>query len=142
MKKILLLVLSIILAISFIACENESPQVKISLVDENNSVILTKEVIKGSDYALPTAPERKGYTFDGWYIGENKCDSTIKVDADLIIVATYLPNIKVTINFNNGEENLVVEIPKGHSYSLPTTAPKKDGYSFEGMVYREYKVWL
>ena len=104
----------------------------------NNSKKVTYDLVYGD---LPV-PYREGYTFDGWYIDENKVDSnsTVKITKNTRLVAKYIPNT-YTIKYHVPEgvemEDTVVDYDtevylrpvdySGYSYFRWYTQPDKQG---------------
>jgi uncharacterized repeat protein (TIGR02543 family) len=80
MKKLLVLLLVLATAaLTFTACVTTPPaEVKTEVTLDAQGGTLestTLTATKGASYTLPT-PEKTGYTFDGWYLGETKVEST------------------------------------------------------------------
>ena len=94
-------------------------------------------VIYDGTYNLPT-PERTGYTFDGWYLGDTKIvnGNTVKITQDSELTAHWTiggNTIGYTLNGGNWPQN--VEIPTNFNvetatFVLPT--PERTGYTFDG----------
>lgn len=82
-------------------------------------------------YALPTAPEKEGYRFTGWYTDEactNKYTGETVTD-DITLYAGYEKNVfTVTLNTDGETETLTVNY--GETASLPDKT--KTGYNFLG----------
>ena len=82
-------------------------------------------------YVLPTAPEKEGYVFTGWYTDEactNKYTGTT-VTADTTLYAGYKKKtFTVTLNTDGATETTTVEY--NEAASLPTKT--KTGYNFLG----------
>ncbi len=80
-----------------------------------------------------SAPEnREGYTFAGWYIGEEKVESISGRTGDLTVTAKWDP-ITYKVTYEN-VEGAVNENPDTYSIetTVPLTAAEKDGYEFLG----------
>ena len=82
-------------------------------------------------------PTKAGYTFLGWYIGENKVETIAKGSTGEVTVTAkwYNPNAELTLNceLNGGTlpEGAVIKfISKDGLATLPT--PEKAGYTFKG----------
>ena len=60
---------------------------------ENNEISVNKD----GTVSLPT-PTRTGYIFDGWYLGESKCQEIMVVNSDQKFTAHWTP-IKYDIKF-------------------------------------------
>lgn len=81
-------------------------------------------------------PEKEGYTFDSWYVGDDKFDPTKPIEDNIELVPKFNGDmIKVTLELNGGSlaEGILAEIEVnfGDTYeALPT--PTKEGFVFEG----------
>lgn len=87
-------------------------------------------------YKLPTAPEKEGYVFTGWYTDEactNKYTGTT-VTADTALYAGYEKQIlTVTLDNDGATETMTVEY--GNTVTLPDKT--KDGYDFLGWYFSD-----
>lgn len=84
------------------------------------------KVKEGKTVKLPS-PEREGYTFDGWFNGDEKWTNVKLVTKDLTLTAKWTKK-SLIINFENGDNHF------SDSFSIGQTLPKveKEGYKFEG----------
>ena len=85
------------------------------------------------------APTRKGYTFNGWKIGDKDFTASgkwaaLEVDGVYVIEAVWEANT-YTVKFVNGSEKTEVTVTYGQEYTLPT--PTKTGYEFVGWKYKD-----
>lgn len=94
----------------------------------------TKDIIVSYNDKLERIadPKKEGYTFKGWYQGDNKFDFDTKITSDINLTAKFEKNT-YTINFNlddgvvyNPTEIKISELP------LTLTNPYKLGYTFTG----------
>jgi len=88
-------------------------------------------VVKENEVIEPlTSKEKEGYTFVGWFNGEEKFDFSTKITKDIALVAKYELNI-VTVTYDlDGGYGLAIEtIPKNTSVPIPEI-PTKKGYKF------------
>ena len=87
-------------------------------------------------YKLPTAPEKEGYNFTGWYTDEactNKYTGTT-VTADTALYAGYeKKTFTVTLDNDGATETTTVEY--GNTVTLPDKT--KDGYDFLGWYFSD-----
>ncbi|MBQ6783985.1 MAG: InlB B-repeat-containing protein, partial [Acholeplasmatales bacterium] len=93
----------------------------------------TQEVVYDSAFTLVT-PTRKGYTFNGWYLGTDKIEEgTWKLTNDVTLVANWVAN-KYTITYDvNGGKALASttqDVIYDSAYTL--AIPERDGYTFGG----------
>lgn len=81
-------------------------------------------------------PEKTGYTFDGWYLGDEKYDFSAAVEQNITLTAKWTQNTyTVTFDPNGGNELAEADKTKavkiGEAYGeLPT--PTRKGYNFAG----------
>ena len=93
-----------------------------------DDVISSEELAYGTAIVAPEAPEKEGYTFDGW----GNVDATVPVNG-ATYEGTYTANI-YTVTFKIGDEVISSE---ELAYGAPIVAPKapeKEGYTFDGWV--------
>jgi len=95
-----------------------------------------QEVEYGHTATEPAAPEKTGYTFDGWYLGDEKYDFSAAVEQNITLTAKWTQNTyTVTFDPNGGNELAEADKTKvvkiGEAYGeLPT--PTRKGYNFAG----------
>ena len=95
-----------------------------------------QEVEYGLTATEPAAPEKTGYTFDGWYLGDEKYDFSAAVEQNITLTAKWKQNTyTVTFDPNGGNELAEADKTKavkiGEAYGeLPT--PTRKGYNFAG----------
>lgn len=95
-----------------------------------------QEVEYGHTATEPAAPEKTGYTFDGWYLGDEKYDFSAAVEQNITLTAKWMQNTyTVTFDPNGGNELAEADKTKvvkiGEAYGeLPT--PTRKGYNFAG----------
>ena len=86
----------------------------------------------GATVAAPAAPEKEGFTFDGWYAGDAAYDFTAAVYGDITLTAKWT-QITYTVTFDaaNGAEADTVTVNYGATVAAPA-APEKEGFIFDG----------
>ena len=95
-----------------------------------------QEVEYGLTATEPAAPEKTGYTFDGWHLGDEKYDFSAAVEQNITLTAKWTQNTyTVTFDPNGGNELAEADKTKavkiGEAYGeLPT--PTRKGYNFAG----------
>ena len=111
---------------------------KYTITFDGNGVAVTpstKQVTYGQTYGTLPAPTKPGYTFNGWYNGGNKVQSTDTVDitGNTTLTAQWL-GAEYTVYFNPDGGNVSPTSKKvnneGQYGALPT--PTKTGYTFAG----------
>ena len=95
--------------------------------------IATQTVVSGEKATAPTAPEKTGYTFAGWYNGTAAWDFDTAVTANITLTAQWTVNTySVVFNPDNGEETAEFTMEYGQLVAAPEVAPEKTGYTFAG----------
>ena len=98
------------------------------------------DIVYGTEYVLPT-PTRTGYTFDGWYLGNERIyDGVWNYEENLVLSAKWTAN-SYTVYFDKNGGTLsssYITVTYDRSYSLPT--PSKTGYTFAGWYYNGAKI--
>ena len=91
------------------------------------------------EVTVAQADEIDGYTFDGWYNGNEKVNAgdKITVIGDVTLIGSYTA-ISYSITYNAGSDATVTDgattsATVGQSITLPTAS--KDGYTFKGWEY-------
>ena len=94
----------------------------------------------GDPYSLPT-PTRGGYTFDGWYNGNelHEVTPTWTGLSNVQLTAKWKANTyNITFDTAGGEAIAPIQATYGKTYSLPT--PVREGYTFAGWYQGENKI--
>ena len=82
--------------------------------------------------AQPDNPTKEGYTFIGWYNGEEKWNFETLVTADLTLTAKWQIN-QYTITFDTAGGSEVASITQDYGTAVTAPAnPTKTGYTFAG----------
>jgi uncharacterized repeat protein (TIGR02543 family) len=133
MRKIGLLIVSIISVFTLIGCVNETELHTITLelnggVGESSVVALT-----GKDITEPT-PVKDGYIFDGWYIDvdfQTKFEFTTMPDNDFTLYAKWEnEDALITLELNGGIGTNLIIVRKGSTTN--EVIPTKSGFVFDG----------
>ena len=101
--------------------------------DTDTTVLVPQNSAIGS--RIPADPTKKGYTFEGWFNGEEKLTAETVISGDVIYTAKWSP-ITYTIAFSGGEggQGAMDSIPA--TYDQEVTLPKntftRPGYYFNG----------
>lgn len=114
------------------SCAAHEP-VTISFVDWDNTPLGSQTVDYGASATAPSAPQRKGHTFQGW------TDSFYNVTADKTIKATYKINT-YTVNFFDREGTLIdsQKVNYGNDATPPTSTNENSKYKFLGWNSTDY----
>jgi uncharacterized repeat protein (TIGR02543 family) len=98
---------------------------------QNGSAVDTKTA--GLNGSIDTAPttSKTGYTFDGWYNGDNKVTFPYTVAGNVTLTAHWTINqYTVTLNSNGGSA-VVNQKVNYNSKAVAPTNPTKTGYTFD-----------
>lgn len=125
--------------------------VSIEAEGENGSVTGAAKYIKGSAVTVKAEPEN-GYSFKGWYIGENEvsteaeykftAENNVKLTAKFEKIPSRrsgsrsTPSYSIRFNANGGSEIGNISVKQGQAIGS-VSEPKKDGYKFNGWYYDE-----
>jgi len=104
------------------------------LTDGGTPTPKAQNVKYGSTATAPDAPERAGYTFDGWYETDSTTafDFSTPIKSETILTAHWLENHTVTFDYNDGKTaSTVVTVADGRTVDKPTD-PQREGYTFDG----------
>ena len=114
----------------------------------NGGDTFTQDVEYEGKATEPAAPEKTGYTFDGWYLDEAEepfnFDTTIT--ADITLTAHYeIKKFDVTFVLNGGSvdgstDNIVVPVPWGETVAKPTN-PSKASFLFANWYTEDHEVF-
>ena len=91
---------------------------------------------------MPKAPEKTGYTFKGWFIGEDEFTGDTVVNDNITVTAVYEIN-KYTVTFKDGENELGkadVDYNTAIGAENMPADPTKEGYTFDGWYDGETKI--
>lgn len=150
MKKNLLIVLTIILMIStigLIACDQPSalPQKCVVTFDANGgSQVDAVEVVYGQKVSKPEDPQKEGYVFEGWFVGDEEWSFIgYVVTSDMTLKAKWSEDsvVRHTVSFDTDGGSAInsVKVEHGEKATKPST-PDKPGYIFDNWYY-EGEVW-
>ena len=101
--------------------------------DTDTTVLVPQNSAIGS--RIPADPTKKGYTFEGWFNGEEKLTAETVISGDVIYTAQWSP-ITYTIAFSGGEggQGAMDSIPATYDQevALPKNTFTRPGYYFNG----------
>nr|WP_296154560.1 InlB B-repeat-containing protein [uncultured Peptoniphilus sp.] len=95
----------------------------------NGEKVNESKVTHGNTVTKPEDPVKEGYTFIGWFNGENAFSFDEPITFDISLMAKFVPE-KVTVQIVDEEGNVLIEpetISYGSDYTLPTI--RKTGYN-------------
>ena len=144
MKKILLVIFILLVAsLTFVACGGGEDDTTISQQREFTitfdaaggfGAYDSKTVHEGSMAGSYPHPQRKGYTFDTWYLGDTKFDFTTRITSDITLTAKWIP-VTYTISYVSDED--ISGLANPMSYTIDNAVTLKAPVSNE-----KYLVYL
>ena len=109
----------------------------ITFNSNDGSSVESQNVNAGEKLTEPTpAPTKEGFTFDGWYEDSTfskKFDFNTPITDNMTLYANWIEN-KYTVTFDTKGGNTIapVTVKEGEKVAEPTTAPTKEGFTFDG----------
>ena len=133
MKKIIkynLILFLMIFIVGLVSCNKEYT---ITCLNEDGSVYTTVNVNHKQGFTKPVDPIKEGYTFIGWFNGDEKWNyNNYEVTEDMTVVAKFEIN-KYTITFETGGGSVIPSITKEYNDLIETPSnPVREGYEFVG----------
>ena len=127
-KTVLVSVLTLFLLI-LSACGPKTYKVTFYAMNDTTPVVVSVEESKR--VGVPTNPDKTGFIFDGWYLGDQRFDFNSKITSDKYIYAKWTEKMyNVTFVLNNGLETAPVQVAHGALVAEPTE-PVKTNYDFK-----------
>lgn len=130
-NKIILIIMFILLcviALLFISLKLYNDKfVSIEFKDGNFSRVIKIE--KGDTIQEIKISNRKGYKFNGWYLGNKKYNFNKKVTSNITLVGKWLKIYSVEFDSNGGSSINIQKVTKGEKVTKPEN-PIRDGYDF------------
>ena len=137
MRKIIYLFFILILLSIGFACSEDTNDNKQNEVQIEYTVTFIIDGVKtevkvkdGEKASKPTAPEKDGHVFKGWYLGEEEYHFG-EVNSNIEVVAKFEKVKEYTVKFIVDAAEETVVIKEGEKAKKPVD-PVKDGYEFLG----------
>ena len=112
---------------------SDEPKVKeytVKFIIDNEETVI--KVAEGEKVSKPANPEKVGYVFKGWYVGNDVYDFEKKVTSDVELTAKFEKNIKeYTVIFVVVGKAEVQTVKEGEKIAKPAD-PEKNGFTFVG----------
>ena len=110
----------------------DSAKRTVSFDTDGGSAVAAQKILRGQKAAEPTACEKAGYNFAGWYKDTSVYDFTTPVLDDFTLRAAWTAN-QYTITFNSDGGSTVTSITQDCGTKITAPAnPTRDGYTFTG----------
>ena len=103
------------------------------IIDPDNGTDYDADLVEyGTIITNPGTPVKEGYTFKGWFVGENEYDFSAPITGNTTIVAKWTINqYTITFNANGGSTIAAITLDYGTDVTAPAD-PTKTGYTFGG----------
>ena len=136
-KRIIALLLATVLLLGLMPTALAAePAQECTVTLKNGETETPITVEKGADFGanLPSNPSKTGYTFLGWYNGEDKLTEKTVIDADITYTAKFEPNhYSIAFKANGGSGSMeTIEAVFDEQIKLPKCTFTRDGYDFMG----------
>ncbi len=107
--------------------------------DRGQPAPMKQAVRQGSHAKKPDeVPQKDGYVFDGWFLGDEKFDFNTPVSSNITLIAHYNPRalpalFNVEFDTDGGQPAPMTQaVRQGSHARKPDVDPQKDGYVFDG----------
>lgn len=118
--------------------KNESKPIwKVTFDAAGGTDVASQDVEDGSTIKEPSAPDKEGYVFDGWYKDDSRYDFHEQVKGDMTLTAQWSPQV-YAITYKLGEDAYFDTVPpSGYrtTDSIVIPEPKRPGYTFMGWTW-------
>ena len=103
------------------------------IINADNGTPIDDNIVEyGTIIANPGTPVKEGYTFKGWFVGENEYDFDTPITGNTTIKAVWTIN-QYTITFDTVGGNTIAAITLDFGADVTAPAdPTKTGYTFAG----------
>ncbi len=140
-KKFLCCALVLFAVFALAACGGDKVDTYYTVSFDSNggSDVISQSIKEGEAASAPVEPTKNGYTFAGWYAGENAWDFTAAITADTVLTAKW-EKTSYTITYLDtgapaGTTGAITLTPSTYTiedatFTLP--APTKEHYNFMG----------
>ena len=99
---------------------------------DNGDPVTTEKLLPGATVGEPADPVKEGFVFSGWFTSAGeKWDFDDPVDDDMTLTAHWAELITITLDLQNGEDPITIEVAEGQPIAQPAD-PVKEGFIFEG----------
>lgn len=103
------------------------------IADEVDTRTVEVEYLRKAE--KPNDPKREGYTFDGWYFGNDKFDFDKQITDNITLIGKWKVK-KHNVTFKNGDDVKTEVVEYGQKVTEPKS-PEKEGHKFLGWYNNE-----
>ena len=105
----------------------------VSFDTDGGSAVAEQKILRGQKAAEPTACEKAGYTFAGWYLGEIRFDFDTAIMENTTLTAKWTANqYAITYDLNGGTAEGNPDIYTVETDTFTLKNPTRPGYTFTG----------
>ena len=94
------------------------------------------QAVAFNGYATPPqSPEREGWLFDGWYLGNTLFDFATPVTQDLVLQAHWsrkAATVRFDLNYDDAPPPPPSQAVAFNGYATPPQSPEREGWLFDG----------
>ena len=133
-KRIIALLLAAVLLLGLMPTALAAVTCTVTLKNGESETKVQVEQGTVFDANLPSNPSKTGYTFLGWYNGEDNLTEETVIGADITYTAKFKPNhYSIVFNPNGGSGSMeTIEAVFDEQIKLPKCTFTRDGYDFKG----------
>lgn len=89
MKKIMIAVISLLLVLMMVSCEEEIKSYTVNFDLNGGGSIPSVTVLRGKSIQSPEDPSMEGMKFCGWYLNDNLYDFNLPITTNITLVAKW-----------------------------------------------------
>ena len=106
--------------------------------------IPSQRVYAGDPLRAVSRPEKEGFAFGGWYVGNQKVDlDTYQMpEADTTFTAKWVSPVTVSFDVNGGKTEIASQVLPEGSKLDPVDNPRRGGHRFDGWYLGDTKIDL
>ena len=120
------------IVVAVLLLTGKESKITISFDVDGGKSVSSIEIKKGESIKLPDA-NKEGYTFDGWFLNDQRVTDSTAYDKDVTLKAKWISNgtktFTVTFDSDGGSKVESIKVECDKEISLPTN-PTKEGYTF------------
>lgn len=118
------------------ASTDDGTKYTITFNSDGGSSVSQQKLKEGEKVTKPSAPVKKGYAFDGWFIEDEEYDFNNDVTSNLTLKAKWTKTYTVSFNTDGGNPITSIQVREGQKATAPVP-PQKEGYSFIAWYYND-----